>query len=745
MWQLKLDYHPTNKDILTFTPRRIWSNLEGFSQTRAFRNVPLLKASHHYQGDGGLIAWTHIISNNAINEFGTGFTGEKELGTPTSANYFDPVNRQKVGFTLGQLFPAANPFDLIPQMYFGGVSDAPNVTNDGRLPKNTNYQRLHFLDNLSWTRGSHGLKFGFYFERSWATDGPASCCWNGVFDFSRDPNNPLDSNWAFSNALLGNFRSYQESNAKSNYRGAQNLAEWFAQDSWKATSRLTLTYGLRFGRFTPWRFNMGQGAVFVAAKYDASKISPLYIPAIDAGGNRVGQDPTTGAFVPAALIGAFVPGVGDPFNGTVLSSAPGNNNGFVGQRGVQVSPRFGFAYDVFGNAKTAVRGGFGTAKEATPSYSVYIGNASQTQPVVLSPQIFYSSMGQISQAGGVLYPGSGTNSFDPNAKVPSLYHYSLGVQQEMPWSTVLDVSYVGNVGRHLIQSVNPNTLPYGARFLPQNQDPTSPGNPLPDNFIRPYVGFGDLNYIENVGTSNYNALQVALNRRLVRGVQMGVAYTWSKALGYGSSDFGDQLPLYRPRHLWAYGPITSDQTHILVVNYVWDLPKASSVLPNPVVRHVLDNWQLSGIVSFSSGLPQSVSLGTTDNTDLTGGGDGVRPDVIAKVGLPHGDRTFDRWFNTSAFARPAQGSPGDASASPIRGPGVNNWDLTLSKAFPLWNEARQLEIRGEFYNAFNHTQGDKVDTFAQFDPAGNQTNGDFGHITSTRQPRIIQIAARIRF
>jgi hypothetical protein len=519
--------------------------------------------------------------------------------------------------------------------------------------------------------------------------------------------------------------------------------EWFAQDSWKVTRRLTLTYGLRFSRFSPWHYQIGQGAGFITGLYSGSKISPFYAPALDASGNRVGRNPVTGQLVPAVLIGAFVPGVGDPFNGVMLSSDTGYGNTFVKQRAVQVSPRFGFAYDVFGNGRTAVRGGFGIAKQATPSYSTYISSLAAAQPVVLSPQIYYSTMDTLRQSTGVIFPGS-EGSYDADAKVPSVYHYSFGIQQALGFSTVIDASYVGNVGRHLIQNVNINTLPYGVRFLASSADPTGPSRALPDAFLRPYLGYNNLNYILNAGTSNYNSLQVGVNRRFSRGVQFGVAYTWSKSMGYGSGD-GESMPLYRPWRVWAYGPTYFDQTHMLVLNYVWDLPKASHLAPNAVVRHVLDNWQFAGVTTFSSGLPQSISLATTDNADITGGGDGSRAVVIAPVQLAGSDRSFTRFFNTAAFARPAKSDPGNASVYPFRGPGVNNWDLTLTKAFPLWSEARKLQFRWELYNAFNHTQYQAIDTTARFDPAGVQSNARFGQVIAMRPARVMQFALRLQF
>ena len=186
---------------------------------------------------------------------------------------------------------------------------------------------------------------------------------------------------------------------------------------------------------------------------------------------------------------------------------------------------------------------------------------------------------------------------------------------------------------------------------------------------------------------------------------------------------------------------------MLSVNYIWDLPKASGKWPNPFSRALLDNWTLSGITTLASGLPQGINVSTTDNADLTGGGDEgfLRANLIGSPQLSRGERSFDRWFNTSAFGRPGQGTYGNASKDPFRGPGLNNWDISIYRKFPLWSEHRYLQFRTEFYNAFNHTQFQFVDNNARFDPAGSQVNGRFGQVVSARQPRVIQFAISFYF
>jgi hypothetical protein len=760
---LKLDYHPSNKDTFALGGRRWWVD------TRAYgcrvlgyaSSFPIFK--HHYEEttDSILLSWTHIVNPTIVNEFNIGMLGEKELSPAanlfgrTPANYFDPINRSKLGFTLGQLYPAANVNNVMPQEFFNFVPNNPGLEAEPRLPDNQGYPRFNFGDNLSWIRGPHTFKFGVYYERSWATDGPHANCFDGCFDFTHDVNNPLDTGWDFSNALLGNFRQYSESNTRKFYLMRSDVLEWFAQDTWKVNRKLTLTLGTRFSWFTPWEFSKGLGAEFVAGRYNPTQVPPLYRPVQNPNGpagQEIAQDPVTKNYAPAVYIGAFT----GPFNfpGMVVSSDTSYPAGFREQHGTQVSPRFGFSYDPFGNGKTAIRGGFAVMKETAPSYNAYTWSMVTNPPVQVEPHIFYGNMDTLLQRSGLLFP-VGPSAIEKNDKVPSIYRYSLGIQRDIGFHTVADVSYVGNVGRHLIQAQDQNVIPYGARFKTQNIDPVT-GLAYPDDFFRPIPGYEGIPLLMNAGVSNYNSLQVAVNRRFTREVTLGVSYTWSHTLNTGNSE-GDPLPTYRPWRVWTYGPANFDQTHMLVVNYVWNLPKASNLVqgsgPRLLVGSVFDNWQISGITTLASGLPQSIGIGTVGGIDLTGGGDGVRANVVARPQLSHGSRTFNRWFNTAAFAMPnlpngTSVDPGNASIYPIRGPGQNNWDLTFMKKFPLKSESRSLQLRAELYNAFNHTQFAGVDTFANFDntvASHPQVNGDFGHVIATRQPRVMQLSIRLEF
>jgi len=206
-----------------------------------------------------------------------------------------------------------------------------------------------------------------------------------------------------------------------------------------------------------------------------------------------------------------------------------------------------------------------------------------------------------------------------------------------------------------------------------------------------------------------------------------------------------QLPTYQNPDTWSYGLSDFDRTHVAVINYTYDVPKASARWNNVLARAVLDNWQISGITTLTSGAPMGVGFTTVDGTDINGGGDGIRIIVNGDPTLPREERSLTQWFDTSVFSRPARGNPGNSPKDVVRGPGLTNFDLTLFKNIPLGADRRRLQLRWEVYNLFNQVQFNGVNTTARFDAQGNQVNQLFGQVTSTRTPRVMQVAVRVVF
>ncbi len=257
--------------------------------------------------------------------------------------------------------------------------------------------------------------------------------------------------------------------------------------------------------------------------------------------------------------------------------------------------------------------------------------------------------------------------------------------------------------------------------------------------MRRYIGYQDIKISGPATTTQYDSLQVQVNRRFIAGFELSASYTWSKAFVNG---WLQELPSRLKRTL-----LNNDQTHVLNISYVVDLPNGSKLMPGAVAKFILDKWQISGITTFASGFPQNVNLQTTDNFDFTGGGDGGGVVVTGPAQLSHGDKTISRWFDTSMFKRPkGRGDIGtDFSGFKFRGPGFANYDLSLFKNFPVKSEKRNLQLRWEFYNLFNHTQYQSVNNTARFDPSGTQVNALFGQVNAARLERRMQASLRFTF
>ncbi|MES1258805.1 MAG: carboxypeptidase regulatory-like domain-containing protein [Acidobacteriota bacterium] len=679
----------------------------------------------------------YTISPTLINELTFGINHWDEPGGPLDATQLAKAQRATYGLqSLGQWYRAANAYDYLPIMGFGDVPSAAGFSYDSRTPISGATTIFTFSDNITKVFGKHSIKAGVVFTRSRAWKGNQGSAFSGNFAFGKDVNNPLDSGYGYSNALLGIFDTYTESSARPAADFRSGAFEEYVQDSWKVNRRLTLEFGVRLTSWIPWHQRQVRESGFNPATWNPANASRLFVPGLNSAGTRVAVNPITGAQLPAVYIGAILPGVGSVLDGMDVAGTPGVPEGLTTVQRITPGPRFGFAYDLFGDGKTALRGGFGIS--ALPQTQIDTG-LQNLPPYNYTPKTYYGTLTSFLNTAGTLFP-SNVRGHDWSQLAQS-YSFSLGAQREVGFATVLDVAFVGNLGRHLLMSQSLNTLPYGARFLPASQDPTT-GKPLPDSFLVPYAGLGSITFNEPIGTSNYYALQVQANRRFSRGFEFKANWTWSKSLDYGSGD-GNSLPLYADRRLLSYGLSTFDRTFITNIAGLYEIP-GSQRLSNPILKAALGNWNLSSTITMASGAPSGVGFSLQSGADIIGGGDGQRINVTGNPQLGYGDRNGNQFFNTSVFAAPPLGYIGSAGRVVFRGPGQNQWDLAAFKDFAI-RERTKIQLRGEFYNAFNHTQWSSIDTTARFDAAGKQINGTFGQATGDRGGRVVQLALRVTF
>jgi hypothetical protein len=723
---------------------------------------------------GATVTW--IASPSLINETIVGYARWTE-NQYYPADWLARVQRDKLGVNLPQIYPAQNPLDFIPAMSFGSSNIGPGTATtawEGRFPMVDVSDSWTVSDNLTKIWREHQFKTGVAFE--WVhylfqQSGPNDV-FAGSFDFSNNTaNTTTNTTYPYANALLGDFNSYTESTNRTQYSPVTPILEFYVQDTWKVKPRLTLDLGVRFTVGLQQYQSNNLSSSFVPSMYSAAAAPLLYRPALN-GSSRVAIDPRNPkVFLPAALIGQIVPGTGDLKNGLVQAGDPNYPRALVDYQGILPAPRLGFAWDVLGDGSTAVRGGFGINYNPRNGSGI-TGDLQSNPPILYQPRVLYGTTTTYRDAQGTYSPPSFSDSLNRSNVPVRIYNTTLGVQRRLPWGFVGDVAYVGTFGRHIGQKTGLNSLPYGTRFLASSLDPTQKvPQALNDDFLRQYQGYGNIPFLTFNGNSSYHGLQTSLQRRFSKGFQLGIVYSWSKAMAYADGDQGTVATYVSPK-IWNYGLATYDRTHIFAANYLWNLP--GSNIRNHMLRALLGGWQISGLTRFQSGAPLSLSASlktgcsvpnapcaatTTNNfgTDITGGGDGWRAIMVHNPNLPGNQRTVDRWFDPTAFAPPALAQQvtdmagvqrvldlGNTPATFGRGPGMNNTDLALFKNINMSGHLT-TQLRIEAYNVFNHTQFLNVNTSPQWDQSGAQVNPSFGKVTSTRDPRIVQLAVRVVF
>jgi len=710
-------------------------------------NFDLSPLTFRQPGKGMVIAVTRPFKASWFSETRLGYSMNRLTSEPDEP---EKISKKALGIDLPQWRPDLNPSGFIPNVTFGGIGTSPNMSMNNAMPyKNVNHI-FSVTQNFSKISGTHTIRMGVYVERT-RKDQITATPTRGTISFSDDSNNPLRTRYGFASGLMGIMTSYQEATAKPYGLFRFTNLEWYLQDNWKVSRRFTLDYGLRFYHDMPQGEVRGQAAAFVQGLYNPANAPVLITSGKNAAGVRVGVDPITGKQYNVAFIGTFAPGHGNPSEGMVSGGSNGFPYSVYTSPGLMVAPRLGFAYDPFGKGRTAVRAGVGVFYDRIQGNPTM--NSTSNPPVSFTPTLYYTTFADMvaSANSALLAPSTINDSIYGKGTMPASYQYSFAIQQAVGRATRFEVSYVGNFARHLLWKRNINGVPVGAQFLnlhPENRDLTT-NNVYSNNFLRPYIGYGDIFEYEFGGTSNFNSLQSSFSTRLKGGLDMRASYTFGKALGTSNADTTAVHPFFDPRD-WNYGRLPYSRDQILTLTPNWRMPNAW--LPeNKLLRVPLQNWMLFFTAQFSTGQPYRPSLATTDSMNFTG-----TPSASANL----------LWIGPSACADPANcplasqfGRPalprvsgaiekdywGNLGVNTLNRPGVNNWDVRVTRRFVLFKEGRYLDFKAEGFNFTNHTQFSNIDTNGRYDTTGALANLLFLTPTTSRRPRMINLGVQVSF
>ena len=697
-------------------------------------NMPTVGDTFNNPAYSAVVHATYTISPSLVNEVAFNYNGNRINITPYKATGLTSLSVPSCSlpcdFTNTRLFTGPNALQRLPNIDFGNPSGAKfEISSWPWVNKANDYQ---VRDDVSWAKGAHQLKMG----GSWALYKKSQQLFGttqGAFTFNGDSGSTQAgfTGNSFADFLLGTASGYGE-------LAVQDVRTWpnvsfgaYVQDDWRVNNRLTLNLGVRWDGVPHAYEASNHMGNFYPSLYDPSKAAIL-LPngTIDPASPGLGTSPNS-----------ILAGVPLYLNGIGIEGQNGVPKGLVNNHWATFGPHVGFAYDLTGSGKTVVRGGFSVMYERIQGNDMY--NAGSNIPFSLNvglnnveiqnPNIQLSS----GTAPGVpINAASITGLAIGNYKPTSSAQYSAGVQHSFGAKTVLSVSYVGNMNRHLND--------YRETNLPSLTDLATidtPGSSLSWQSAGslPYKGFRSLSLAQNEATGHYNSLQVDLNSQFSRDLQLRAYYTLSRSIDPSTGGSGQDLNgVTNPYLGWRYdlGPSIFDRTHNFSSNFIYSIP----VLRNSssrLAKSALGGWQISGIVTIESGLPINVSGGSTDVV-----GNGNRPDLTGKITymkkvVPSVDPfTHFQYFDPTAFTGTAPGVWGNLGHNALRGPGRDNWNLSLFKTF-AFGETSGLQLRLETFNTFNHTQFQGVST--------SLGDGRFGQFTSAYPARIIQLSGKVYF
>jgi hypothetical protein len=646
----------------------------------------------------------HFFSSNLLNDFRFGFARivsirQPPTGTPSVADFGVPIWQpsikaiQSISIS-GYFSTGANPTAKFPRTSFS------------------------YIDDVRWIHGRHSFSFGGIYERD-QLNMVNILGEPGTFSFSGDTTGS-----ALADFMLGQLRTFGQANGQ-HVKNRYWVLDGYAQDSFRVTSRFTLTYGVRYEPSQVWHDLYHQNQVFHSGNYATGVRSTVFPNA------------------PAGLVFSGDPGV--PEWGTTGDYR-------------NIAPRVGFAYDSRGDGKTSIRGGFGIFYDSrVPAFSNnrMLGAAPYSATVALTtPNGSFSDpyLGVQNPFPAVFPPSSNAQfvlpvqvfSWEPNNKLitPRNYSANLAIEQDLTHGFMSRIAYVGSRGNHMTVTIDQNPAVY------------IPGSTLTTNQRRPYQNFSNIYQISQSGNSWYQSAQFSLLKPFTHGFTISVNYTWSKsndtlpfdtdAATFGTSGYYT-LPLTAPDfRRYDRGRSDYDHRNVFVTSYVWQTPAFATM--NSFVRQAIGSWELSGIVSAQSGGPLTLYAGQ-DRSQTGIGSD--RAQQISQQAYSKGScgtaKPCLHWLNAAAFTLPAIGQFGNVGKGEFTGPGFFNWDMGIFKNFPV-KERLTIQFRAELFNAFNHPNfaTDNTNSAAK-SPVQTVSSAGFGNILAANDPRIIQLALKVSF
>ncbi len=724
----RVDHYFSTQNQLAFT---FFHERQRFTDPFAFGGspVPGFGTGGNLNFSNFILRDTHTFSPNLILELRAAFNRRATLSVI-------PLNRTSLSsLGLNNILPADPDAEGPPRVDLVGFSTFGNTIQG---PQGRYVNTFHYLGNLTYIRGKHTFKFGADFR---------PVAQNQVFDFIPNAYFFFDGSATaqglvptipgltpvlndFANGLAT--QVVQNSPGRRGYRTKGTSA--FAQDDWRISRRLTLNLGLR------WEYN-----------------TPLVEIRDRVFTFRPGQQST---IFPSAPRGVVYPGD----QGIDRSTYEPDYNNF--------GARLGFAFDVFGNGKLAVRGGYGNFFD-TPVSELTLQFLTSA-PYAIQPATFYSPLtnpwqgslvNPIPQPFPFVEPQAGANFnfrniapipmtiMSPTFATPYSHNFNLDVQWNLTRDWLVTAGYVGNLG---VKLLNRQQINYGivdATATSGNINPRrifNRGNPQSAEFGG--AVFGGITNQTTDAQSNYHALQMSVVKRFSQGFTLTGAYTWSKAIDNASGLRVSSNPFSARADR---GPSEQDLRHRAVFSYVYEFPWMKD--QQGFLGRVIGGWGVSGITTFQTGTP--INVFESQDRCLCGGGN-QRPDWVGSeltYGDPRGaiNGRANSWFDgtgggtgnaatnpyfrrigTAATAAAGAGRYGNLGRNAFRGPGFQNWDVSVFKRIRI-SERHRFELRGEAFNVANQAQFNN--------PSTDIGSPLFGRITTTRDPRILQVSARYFF